>query len=610
MHTMSQTDTPSADSQAEEESLPDPHHLEQQRRENRDAIAALGVNPYGERSAFTDAIVRNAEALARYDADADEQWGAITAKAKEAAKEQGKTLPPAPSQGEGEIVDPRALVDPRPRATVAGRIMLRRPTGKLVWLNLRDDSGDIQIAVSKRDCDEVGFNIAKACDLGDIVVAHGPLMKTRTGEVTIWASELRMGTKSLAPPPEKFKGLQDVEQRYRKRYIDLSANPETMRVMAMRSGIISRMRRYLEGLDFVEVETPILQTLAGGAAARPFVTHMNALDMSLFMRIAPELYLKRLLVGGMPRVFEFSRNFRNEGLSKRHNPEFTSLELYQAFGDYESMREITEGLIRDAAMFVRDNLSPPPAGRGPGRGSSDSTCCCSTRDRDAALPANQGGSSDTECGSTLPPTPSHGEGESIQLPFGELMIDYTRPFDRITFAELFERALGFPMTDHAKAIAEAEKRGFKTKNEQGVALDPILIVNKLFEDVAEPTIDPARPTFVFDYPAQLSPLTRPKKDDPTLAERWDIFIGGMEIGPAYTELNDPDIQEAKFREQLTGLDDEESTFRTFDEDFVNALKVGMPPAGGMGVGIDRICMLLMNQQSIRDVLLFPFMRPE
>jgi len=538
MSRMSQTDTQSIDPQAEE-SPADPHYLEQQRRENRDAIAALGVNPYGQRPPADVRIVSMLDAHDLYDEAACDRWAEITAKAKESG-------------------EPATETDPRPRATIAGRIMLRRPTGKLVWMNLRDDTGDLQVAVSKRDCEELGFEIAKIADLGDILVVSGPVMKTKTGEITIWADSLQMGTKSLAPPPEKFKGLQDIEQRYRKRYIDMYANPETMRTMTMRSRIVSRMRRHLEDLDFIEVETPVLQTLAGGAAARPFTTHMNALDIDLFMRIAPELFLKRLLVGGMPRVFEFSRNFRNEGVSKRHNPEFTSLELYQAFGDYETMREITEGLIRDAAVFAAERL----------------------------------------------------DGDASAMPFGDLVIDYVRPFDRITFAELFEKALGFAMTDHASTIKEAEKRGFKTSNEQGVALDPILVVNKLFEEVAEPTIDPARPTFVFDYPAALSPLTRPKADDPTIAERWDIFIGGMEIGPAYTELNDPDIQEAKFREQLAGIDDEETTFRTFDEDFINALKVGMPPAGGMGVGIDRVCMLLLNQQTIRDVLLFPFMRPE
>ena len=412
--------------------------------------------------------------------------------------------------------------------------------------------------------------MAKTLDLGDVVVAEGPLMKTRKGEVTLWASSLSMGAKSLSPPPEKWAGLQDVEQRYRKRYVDLSRNPEAMWVFTMRARIIRRIREYLDERGFLEVDTPVLQTQAGGAAARPFVTHMNALDIGLSLRIAPELFLKRLLVGGMPRVYEVSRNFRNEGVDRSHNPEFTSLEVYEAFGDYGTMLDLTEGMVRACAWYVAT---------GSAKGAEAL--------RDVA-----------------------GEGAAeLLLPFGDLRIDYGSPFVRVTYAELFEKALGFPMTDAARARAEAERRGFKTKTEGGVALDDVLIVNELFEEVAERAIDPERPTFVLDYPASLSPLTRPREDDPALAERWDLFAGGMELGPAYTELNDPDVQAARFREQLAGIDEEESTFRTFDEDFIEALKVGMPPAGGMGLGIDRLCMLLLNQSTIRDVVLFPMMRP-
>jgi lysyl-tRNA synthetase class 2 len=263
----------------------------------------------------------------------------------------------------------------------------------------------------------------------------------------------------------------------------------------------------------------------------------------------------------MPRVFEVSRNFRNEGLDKSHNPEFTSLEVYQAFGNYETMMELTEGLIRDLAQIAA---------------------------------GEQGISPDA-------------------MPFGDLIIDYQKPFEKITYAQLFEKAMGFSMGDIEKVRGACESRGYKTKGEDGSPIADIFLVNELFEEVAEKLIDPARPTFVMDYPASLSPLTRPKpgtEQDPVpLADRWDLFIGGMEIGPAYTELNDPDIQAQKFREQLAGVDDEESTFRTFDEDFVNALKVGMPPAGGLGLGMDRIVMLLGNQRTIRDVLPFPMMRP-
>ena len=430
---------------------------------------------------------------------------------------------------------------------------------------------DLQIAVSKKDVEAPGFEVAKQLDLGDVVVVQGPLMKTRAGEITIWASDVWMGAKCLVPPPEKWSGLQDKETRYRRRYMDLWANPETMWAATMRSRIVGVIRRYLDARGDIEVETPVLQMQAGGAAARPFKTHMNAMDMELFLRIAPELYHKRLIVGGMRGVYEVSRNFRNEGMDRDHNPEFTSLEVYEAYGNYETMMEMTEGLVRTCAWFV-------------------------------ATGSERGWEALRDIG-------GEGRGE-LRLPYGDKSIDYGRAFVRVTYAELFEKALGFPMTDTKRAHAEAEKRGLKVKNEEGVALDDAWVVNELFEAVAEETIDPERPTFVMDYPAALSPLTRPKADDPSVAERWDLFIGGMEIGPAYTELNDPDVQAAKFREQLAGIDDEEQTFRNFDEDFIQALKVGMPPAGGMGLGIDRLCMLLLDQPSIRDVILFPMMRPE
>ena len=558
------------------------HPLEAQRRENREAIRALGVDPYGKR---IDGAVTIAEARGMYDAEADAAQQASSAAHKEAMKAAGGSDEGLP-----------AIVDDRARATVVGRVVLKREGGKLIWMQIRDHTSgpavlitgqdadeaegrgaiepsgfaealvaDLQVAVSARDVAEPGFAVTKALDLGDIVMASGPLMRTKAGETTIWADRLELVCKSLTPPPEKWAGVKDIEQRYRRRYMDLGQTPESMQVFKLRSRIVREMRREMEDRGFLEVETPVLQALAGGAAARPFTTHMNALDIDLFMRIAPELYHKRLIVGGMPGVFEFSKNFRNEGLSPRHNPEFTSMEAYLALGDYHSMRELAESLIRRAAAAVWTEL--------------------------------HGGSA---------PLP----GAAIELPFGDWVIDYGRPFDTITFSELFEKALGFPMTDHGRAVEEAKTRGFKVADKHGTALDPILVVNELFEEVAEPTLDPSRPTFVFDYPSALSPLTRPKADRPEIAERWDLFIGGMEVGPAYTELNDPDIQAAKFSEQLAGLDDEETTFRNFDQDFIDALKVGMPPAGGVGLGIDRVCMLLLNQKSIRDVILFPMMRPE
>jgi lysyl-tRNA synthetase, class II len=542
-----QSDTPQPS--ASESEQVDVHHLEQQRRENRDAVIALGMLPYGVR---TDDLVTLADAHGRYDEEADQ-----ANKSSNQARKQAKRDNPEMSEA-----DLPAIVDDRPRVKVAGRVMLHRDNGKLIWLNLRDHTRDtFQIAVSKRDCEESGFKFAKVLDGGDIVIAEGPLTMTNTGEVTCWVDTLVPASKCLVPPPEKHAGLQDTERRYRQRYMDMWANPETTRTLILRSKLMSAMRRHLEQQDFIEVETPVLQTQAGGAAARPFLTHMNALSLDLSLRIAPELYLKRLLVGGMPRVFEVSRNFRNEGLDKSHNPEFTSLEVYQAFGNYETMMELTEGLIRELAVLAA---------------------------------AEQ-------------------DGDSAAMPFGELSIDYQSAFEKITYSQLFEKALGFSIDEIEQARAECEKRGLKTKSKDGTPIDDIFIINELFEEVAERMIDPSRPTFVVDYPASLSPLTRPKPgtldNAVPLADRWDLFIGGMEIGPAYTELNDPDIQEEKFREQLAGVDDEESTFRTFDEDFVNALKVGMPPAGGLGLGMDRIVMLLADQRSIRDVLPFPMMKP-
>ncbi|MCC6229545.1 MAG: lysine--tRNA ligase [Phycisphaerales bacterium] len=534
---MTTPSTPSDRPNTPAPSEPTPHHLEQQRRTNRDAVAQLGLLPYGVR---TDGIITIEGARARFDEEASVEF---TAKGKEPG-----------------------YVDRRPVVRVAGRVVLHRDNGKLIWMNVRDHTGDVQIAVSQRDCEGQGFQLSKLSDLGDVLIASGRLMKTKTGEITIWAKELSPASKCLVPPPEKHAGLQDVEIRYRQRYLDLWSNPETLKVFELRSRLVARIRAFMHSRGYLEVETPMLQTLAGGAAARPFVTHMNALDIKLFMRIAPELYLKRLLVGGMPKVFEVNRNFRNEGLDKQHNPEFTMLEAYHAFGDVETVMELTESIIRDAATFIAQQREDAPG--------------------------------------------------SLVLPFGDLNIDFARPFERVSYASLFEKAYAFPITDGPRAKAELKKRR-PNLAAQVDAMDDMLVVNELFEDKehgGEAQIDHARPTFITDYPAAISPLTRPKRDNPVLADRADLFIAGMEIAPHYTELNDPDVQEQKFREQLKGLDAEknaeENTFRTFDEDFIRALKVGMPPAGGMGLGVDRLVMILTNQRTIRDVMLFPMMRPE
>jgi lysyl-tRNA synthetase class 2 len=456
--------------------------------------------------------------------------------------------------------------DRRPVVKIAGRVMQHRLMGNLIFMNLRDHTGDLQLAVSKKLVGPDAFKVAKLVELSDLVTAEGPLAKTKTGEITVWATAksqaessaegadstdganepaFAVASKSLALPPNKFQGLQDPEQRYRKRYVDMYANPEVIQTFQQRSQIVSAIRRFMDDRTFMEVETPMLQPIAGGAAARPFGTHHNALDIPLYLRIAPELYLKRLMVGGLPRVYEINRNFRNEGVDRSHNPEFTAMEVYQAFGDYMTMMELTESLIRHLATTIKD--------------------------------------------------------DGI-IEWDGAAIDYSKPFTRVTYADLFKNANGFEMTDFERVREKARSLGLKEKS-----VDNWLVVNEVFEETAEGGL--VQPTFVMDYPSVISPLTRPRRDNPDLCERWDLFIGEMEIGPAYTELNDPDIQEAKFNEQLDGADDEEDTFRSLDEDFLEALRVGMPPAGGLGLGIDRLVMLLTGQRSIRDVILFPLMRP-
>ncbi len=450
------------------------------------------------------------------------------------------------------------IADSRPETAVAGRVVQHRDMGKIVFVSLRDASGDLQVSISKSALAPRDFEVAKGLDYGDIITATGRVGRTQKGEVCVWASTLTLQAKSLAPPPSKWHGLEDSELRYRHRHVDMYANPGTIRTFQARSSIVSEVRRFMEGEGFLEVETPMMHPVAGGAAARPFVTTHNALGMPLFMRVAPELYLKRLLVGGLPKVFEINRNFRNEGIDRSHNPEFTALEAYEAFGDYSTMRDLIERLVHHCAVEAQRRGWHPAAEDGP------------------------------------------------ILPFGELRVDYRRPFVSVTFGELFERALGFPMDDATKVRAAAAAHHI----EHAASADPWLLVNELFERKAEALIDPCRPTFVLDYPSAVSPLTRPSRMNPAIAERWDLFIAGMEIGPAYTELNDPDIQLEKFTEQVKGADPEAAVMRTLDEEFVGALRTGMPPAGGVGIGIDRLVMLLTNSATIRDVILFPLMRPE
>ncbi|MSR40763.1 MAG: lysine--tRNA ligase [Phycisphaerales bacterium] len=535
--------TPDSTTPEGTEPIVPPHVMVAARREKmRYFKEELGFEPYG---SSATGLLSCAEARSKF-SEASHAVYELAAKAAKAA------LP--------AVLD---VPDTRLRAKIAGRVVQHRDMGKLVFLFLRDATGEIQVSISKSSVQANEFELAKAVDYGDILIAEGPVGRTQKGEVCIWAAAVDLGAKSLAPPPEKWHGLSDPELRYRRRYVDMYANPQTTKVFAMRSKIISRVRRFMEAEGFLEVETPMLQPIAGGAAARPFLTQHNALGMPLFLRIAPELYLKRCLVGGMRKVFEINRNFRNEGIDRSHNPEFTAMEAYEAFGDSDTMMTLTESLLHMLA-------------------------CEAVADRvDAGLRAT-----------------AREDGRGPILPFGELDIDYSAPFVRVSFAELFEKHVGCDVRDFAKVRAKAREIGLHHE----AKLDDWLVVNAVFEEIAEPRIDPCRPTFVTDWPSAISPLTRPHRHDPDICGRWDLFIGGMEIGPAYTELNDPDIQLAKFTEQLRGEDEEVSTFRSLDEDFVESLRVGMPPAGGLGLGIDRIVMLLTDSASIRDVILFPLLK--
>jgi lysyl-tRNA synthetase class 2 len=446
---------------------------------------------------------------------------------------------PVPEAGKG------AQAEPGPAVRVAGRIMLKRGQGRVVFLDLRDWTERIQIFVGKKQVGDLGWNLVELLDLGDLLGVDGTLGHTKTGELTVFASSLTFLSKSLLPPPEKWHGLTDLEQRYRRRYVDLFTNPESLQTFLGRSKIITTFRKVMAEKEFVEVETPTMQAIAGGAAARPFITHHNALDIDLFLRIAPELYLKRLLVGGMERVYEIGRVYRNEGISPKHNPEFTMMEAYQAYGDYQSMMDLTEALV---------------------------------------------------CGSI------EAIGGGYQRLWGDCTIDFTPPWPRRTYAGLLAEHAKVDPVDFASISAGAREKGINTAGK-----DPDVVMSELFEEVVEESL--SGPMFVIDYPAALCPLTKRKSGNPAVAERFELYIAGMELANAYTELNDPILQEQLFRSQLAGLPEEESMAK-MDDDFVRALKYAMPPAGGLGIGIDRLCMLLLNRPSIRDVILFPLMRPQ
>lgn len=450
--------------------------------------------------------------------------------------------------GHAPLAEVRALPaedEPLQRVKIAGRILLRREMGNVHFLTLGDWTGKLQVMIGKKQVGEQGWALAKLLDLGDLLGVEGKFGKTKTGELTVFAETLTYLGKSLLPHPDKHGGMQDLEFRLRHRYLDLIYNSETLERAHKRILIVRTIRRFLDERGFWEVETPTLHSIAGGAAARPFLTHHNALDIPLYQRIALELHLKRLLVGGIEKVYEIGRVFRNEGISPRHNPEFTMMELYEAYGDYGSMMDLTEQLI-------------------------------------------------VACVQTL--------SGGMKLPFGEHTIDFTPPWQRTTYGELFEQHVGASMNDVDAIRRVAEQKGFSTAGK-----DPAVIVHHLFEEHVEDKL--IGPVFVYDYPAPLCPLTKRKQGNSAIAERFELYVRGMELANAYTELNDPITQEETFRMQLAGLPEEDSMAK-MDEDFIRALRHGMPPAGGLGIGIDRLVMLLTNTTTIRDVILFPLLRPE
>ncbi|MDP8230643.1 MAG: lysine--tRNA ligase [Candidatus Gorgyraea atricola] len=432
------------------------------------------------------------------------------------------------------------------KVETAGRITALREHGKSAFMDLRDASGRVQIYVKANIIGVETFNsIFKKLDIGDILGVKGEFFKTRTEEVTINASEITVLAKGLRPLPEKWHGLKDVEIRYRQRYVDLIVNEDVRKVFQLRSKIISKIRELLDKKGFLEVETPMMHSLAGGAAGEPFKTHHKALDTDLYLRLAPELHLKRLLVGGFDKVYELNRNFRNEGISIRHNPEFTMVEIYQAYSDCEGMMRLTEEILSFAA---KEALG------------------------------------------------------SLKIKFKDQEIDLSTPWPRWSFASEIKKKFDINPDDPAEEwIKKLKKKGMNFK---GKDVTRSQIVNIISEMLEPETKD--KPMFVVDLFAELCPLAKKQKDNPLLTDRFELFMGGMEIANAYSELNDPIEQEKRFKEQLVG---QEGT-KKIDEDFVRALEYGMPPAGGLGIGIDRLVMLLANQPSIRDVILFPQLKPE
>ncbi|HTL99464.1 MAG TPA: lysine--tRNA ligase [Holophagaceae bacterium] len=436
------------------------------------------------------------------------------------------------------------------KVAVMGRIIALRDQGKTAFLHLFENGAKLQAYLRKDALTEREWEVVKLLDLGDFISVTGAVMRTRTGELTVKAQSIQFLTKALLPLPEKWHGLQDKELRYRQRYLDTISNPEVLKVFRTRSKILSATRRFMEGRGYLEVETPMMQPIPGGATARPFTTHHNALDIPLYLRIAPELYLKRLIVGGFDKVFEINRNFRSEGLSVRHNPEFTMMEFYSAGEDLRDMMAITEDLLSTLAKDI--------------------------------------------VGST-------------ELPWGEQAISYKAPFRRLTLKDAIAEYGGIDrhqLEDDASIRTLAKK----VHIEDAETKSPGVLLGDLFEHHAEKQL--IQPTFITDYPIELSPLTKTLSGDDRFVDRFELFIGGMEIANAYSELNDPIEQLGRFQAQMQEREAGNDEAMLLDQDFVNALEHGFPPTGGEGLGIDRLVMLLTNSVSIRDVILFPLMRPQ
>jgi lysyl-tRNA synthetase, class II len=491
--------------------------LLRQRRENFNALLDLGVDPYPRQFSRTHSV----EALVAAHGGASAE----------------------------------SLEEERPATRTAGRILAIRSFGKANFLAISDGRARIQIYVRKDSLSDRDFSIFRLLDFGDFVGVEGRVFRTKTNELTIWASSLEFLVKCLHPLPEKWHGLSDVETRYRQRYLDLIVNPDSRRVFEVRSRVLAAFRAFLDARGYLEVETPMMQPVAGGALARPFTTHHNALDLPLFLRIAPELYLKRLTVGGIERVYEINRNFRNEGISTQHNPEFTMLEFYQAYSEYTALMSFTEEML---AAVAREALG------------------------------------------------------TDRIAFGEHEIALSPPYRRVLLREGARAAaaarLGTPveaaeLRQPESARALARRLGLETAPEWG----PGRITVEIFERLNE--ADLIQPTFVHDFPTEVSPLSKQKPDDPETVERFELYIGGFEVANAFSELNDPAEQRRRFEAQAAGRGTGDQEAHAMDEEYIRALEYGMPPTGGAGVGIDRVVMLLTNSPSIRDVILFPLMRP-